>query len=426
MDKTFNAGAAAGRNDRQSGASAFYAAGLSYRFEGESDDIVNGMNFEIEAGSFVSIVGPNGAGKSTLLNIMLGYNKNYGGRLEFFGRELSACRADELALKRAYIPQQSEEGLRLNAYEYLKLANASPLNTKDRDIDEILEKFNISHLKKHDISLMSGGEARLTQLAFALLRKPEALLLDEPVSYLDYKNQQVFFNILKKEHESRKITVVSILHDLDLAAYYSDKIMLVNDGRLLKFAPPAEVLNYKTLGSVFFAGPSPSSSSVASATAQNGMRREAGRGNIHVICGGGSGEKIILKLLELNFNVTCGVLNAGDSDWRFCRANGAAMVEEEPYGPITPENYIKNIEYIKKSRAVVVCAFPLGGGNLANLKFIDEISENGPPEIICAGGDLNELDFTGGTALKYLDKIKKRAAVFNSMDEFTALIQKIN
>ncbi len=420
MDKIFNADAAADLKVRQNGAPAFYAAGLSYRFDGEKDDIVNGMNFEIEAGSFVSIVGPNGAGKSTVLNIMLGYNKNYGGRLEFFGKELSSCRPDELALKRAYIPQQSEEGLRLNAYEYLKLANASPLNTKDRDIDEILEKFNISHLKNHDISLMSGGEARLTQLAFALLRKPEALLLDEPVSYLDYKNQQVFFNILKKEHESRKITVVSILHDLDLAAYYSDKIMLVNDGRLLKFAPPVEVLNYKTLGSVFFAGAS------SLAAAQSEMQRESGRGNIHVICGGGSGEKIILKLLELNFNVTCGVLNAGDSDWRFCRANGAAMVEEEPYRPITPENYIKNIEYIKKSRAVVVCAFPLGGGNLANLKFIDEINETGPPEIICAGGNFNELDFTGGAALEYLDKIKKRAAVFNSMDEFAALIQKIN
>jgi iron complex transport system ATP-binding protein len=420
MDKALNARGGAAEKERQSGAPAFYAAGLSYRFDGETGDIINGLNFEIEAGSFVSIVGPNGAGKSTLLNIMLGYNKNYGGRLEFFGRELSSCRPGELALKRAYIPQQSEEGLRLDAYQYLKLANASPANTKDGDIDEMLKNLNISHLKKHDISLMSGGEARLTQLAFALLRKPEALLLDEPVSYLDYKNQQVFFDLLKKEHKNRKITVVSILHDLDLAAYYSDKIMLINDGRLLKFARPAEVLNYKTLGSVFFAGAS------SPAAVSNESRHGNGRGTIHVICGGGSGEKIILKLLELNFSVTCGVLNAGDSDWRFCRANGAVMVEEEPYGPVTPENYIKNIEYIKKSLAVVVCAFPLGVGNLANLKFIDDISQTGPPEIICAGGDLNELDFTGGAALKYLDKIKKRAALFNSMEEFEQLIQNIN
>ncbi len=288
MDKAPNASAGADRKEQNSGAPAFYAAGLSYRFDGEAKNILNDLNFEIKAGSFVSIAGPNGAGKSTLLNIMLGYNKNYAGRVEFFGRELSSCRPGELALKRAYIPQQCEEGLRFSAYQYLKLANADPDNTKDSDIDAMLDNLNILHLKNHDISLMSGGEARLTQLAFALLRKPDTLLLDEPVSYLDYKNQQVFFDLLKKEHENRKITVVSILHDLNLAAYYSDKIMLVNAGRLLKFARPAEVLNYKTLGSVFFTGAS--SSSAVSNKNQRGKRR----GNIHLIRGsGGAGEKPI-------------------------------------------------------------------------------------------------------------------------------------
>lgn len=399
--------------------SAFSARNLSCRFEGADADVLGGINFDIAAGAFVSIVGPNGAGKSTLMDIMLGYNKAYGGSAGFFGKEIRECGAAELAAKRAYIPQQSEEGLRLTAHEYLKLANADPRNTKDEDISEILEKFNISYLKDQNISLMSGGESRLAQLAFALLRKPEALLLDEPVSYLDYKNQQIFFDALKKERARRPLTVVSILHDLNLAAYYSDAVMLLNEGRILKYGPPTEVLNYKTLGSVFFGG--------VSGAGAGGPAKEP-RARVHVICGGGSGEKIISKLIAMNFSVSCGVLNAGDSDWRFCRANSVEMIEEEPYRPIGEENYARNIETIKNSRAVVVCEFPLGSGNLANLKFIDEIGGMNGIKVFCAeGGGADDgacggLDFTGGAADGYIKKIRARASLFGSAEDLEKLI----
>ncbi|HBC74631.1 MAG TPA: hypothetical protein DC017_07245 [Candidatus Wallbacteria bacterium] len=403
----------------KTGITAFGARNLSCRFEDAAADVLGGIDFDIAAGSFVSIIGPNGAGKSTLMDILLGYNKSYGGSAEFFGKQIRDCGAAELAAKRAYIPQQSEEGLRLTAYEYLKLANADPRNTKDEDISEILDKFNIAYLKDQNISLMSGGESRLAQLAFALLRKPEALLLDEPVSYLDYKNQQIFFDTLKKERGRRPMTVVSILHDLNLAAYYSDAVMLVNEGRILKYGPPTEVLNYKTLGSVFFGG-------VSGAGAH--VHTKEPRARVHVICGGGSGEKIISKLISMNFSVSCGVLNAGDSDWRFCRANSVEMIEEEPYRPIGEQNYARNIEAIKKSRAVVVCEFPLGSGNLANLRFIDEIGGMNDIRIFCAegggtdGGACRGLDFTGGAADGYIKKIRARASLFGSAEDLEKLI----
>ncbi|HPG56358.1 MAG TPA: ABC transporter ATP-binding protein [Candidatus Wallbacteria bacterium] len=395
---------------------AFRAAALTYRFEGEDENIINGINFAIEAGSFAAIVGPNGAGKSTLLDIMLGYRKGYAGSLEFFGRELAKVTAGELARERAYIPQQSEDGLRLSAYEYLKLSNADPSKTSCSEIDELLEKLNISYLKNRSIASMSGGEARLVQLVFVLLRKPRVLLLDEPVSYLDYKNQQAFFEILKKEHAERGITVAAILHDLNMAAYYCGEIILINDGRILKQGAPFEVLNYRTLGSVFF----------GAAGFSNARPGSGGvRGRVHVICGGGSGEKIIARLIERNFSVSCGVLNAGDSDWRFCRANSVPMVEEEPYRPISEENYIKNLEYIKASSAVVVCDFPIGAGNLANLKFAEDLALPAAVNIICAGRDFNELDYTGGAASAYLEKIEKKARVFKNIDEFEKLIDSL-
>lgn len=403
---------------------AFEARDLSCRFEGADRDALGAMNFVIETGAFVSIVGPNGAGKSTLMDILLGYNRGYGGSVKFFGRELRTCPPAELALKRAYIPQQSEEGLRLTAREYLKLSNVDPRATPDAEIEEILERFGGARLREQNINVMSGGESRIVQLAFALLRKPAVLLLDEPVSYLDYRNQQAFFETLKKEREARGLTVVSILHDLDLAAYYSDAVMLINEGRILKFGSHAEVINYKTLGSIFFGGASWVAPAGGGETGAN-----AKRARVHVICGGGSGEKIISKLASMNFMVTCGVLNAGDSDWRFCRAAGVPMIEEEPYRPVSAENYAKNLESIRGSDAVVVCEFPLGNGNLANLRFIDEAGPAGGKRIFLAcpaeSGEKRGLDFTGGAADHYIEKIRARAEIFSSVEELEKLIDTI-
>jgi iron complex transport system ATP-binding protein len=149
---------------------------------------------------------------------------------------------------------------------------------------------------------------------------------------------------------------------------------------------------------------------------------------VHVICGGGSGEKIISKLIAMNFSVSCGVVNAGDSDWRFCRANSVEMIEEEPYRPICEQNYARNIESIKNSRAVVVCEFPLGSGNLANLKFIDEIAGMNDIKVFCAegggpGGDAcGGLDFTGGAADGCIKKIRARASLFGSAEDLEKLI----
>jgi len=396
----------------------FKAEGLDYYFDDGRERALKNLNFSIMSGGSVAIVGPNGAGKSTLLNLMLGYANKYSGSLKFMGRELSSWKPFEMAAVRAYIPQENESGLKFTALEYLKLSKVSPRLADETEINKYLELFEISYLRDRVTSSMSGGEMRLLQLIFALLRNPSVVLLDEPVSFLDVNNQKKFFDGLKRIASEKnggkgeKMTIVSILHDLNMAAYYCDKIMLLNKGEIVKFDAPLEVINFKTLGSIFF----------RESLASEVKPKEGGaKISAHVICGGGSGSEIMEALLSEGAGVSAGVLNTGDSDWNFCKNNGIAMVEEEPFQKISDENYIRNLEYIKKADIIVLCGFALGKGNLANLKFIDEAGITSGKKIISAFHGHAGLDFTGGAAEPFLKKIDDNSERFSTPEEFKAV-----
>jgi len=400
----------------------FKAEGLKYFFEGGRECALNNLNFSIMSGESIAIVGPNGAGKSTLLNIMLGYADKYEGVFEFMGREISGWKPSQMARVRAYIPQENETGLKLTALEYLKLSRGAPHLTEKSEINKYLELFDISYLRDRVTATMSGGEMRLLQLIFALLRNPSVVLLDEPVSFLDVNNQKKFFDGLKEISSERsdgkgeKMTIISILHDLNMAAYYCDRIMLLNKGEIVKFDSPLDVINFKTLGSIFFR---------ESLTREVKMKEGGAEISAHVICGGGAGSEIMEALLSQGVNVSAGVLNIGDSDWNFCKNNKVAMVEEEPFQKISDENYIKNLEYIKKADVIVLCAFALGKGNLANLKFIEESGMILGKKIISAFSAHAELDFTGGAAGPLLKKIGENSERFLTPDEFKTVFARV-
>ncbi len=403
-------------------AEIFKAEGLDYYFDDGRERALKNLNFSIMSGESAAIVGPNGAGKSTLLNIMLGYAKGYRGSLKFMGRELSSWKPSEMAGVRAYIPQENEAGLKFTALEYLKLSKVSPRLADGAEINKYLDLFDISYLRDRVTAAMSGGEMRLLQLIFAILRNPSVILLDEPVSFLDVNNQKKFFDGLKRISSEKnavnggKMTIISILHDLNMAAYYCDRIMLLNKGEIVKFDSPLEVINFKTLGSIFFR---------ESLTREVRAKEGGAKISAHVICGGGSGSDIMEALLSEGASVTAGVLNTGDSDWNFCKNNGIAMVEEEPFQKITDENYIKNLEYIKKADIIVLCGFALGKGNLANLKFIDEAGMASGKKIISAFHAHAGLDFTCGAAGPFLKKIDDNSERFSTPEEFKTVFSRV-
>lgn len=394
----------------------FEARNLEYRFEDAAECAVRNASFTIYSGETVAIVGPNGTGKSTLLAIMLGFLKDYRGSLTFFGRQISEFGPGEMAALRGFVPQENEAGLRMSVADYIRLSRPDPSKAGAAEIASILEEAGIARLAGSSMASLSGGEARMAQLAFTLSRKPRVLLLDEPISFLDVSNQKKMLDAVRAESVKNGTTVVAILHDLNAAAYYADRIMLVGGGEIVKFGPPHEVVNYRTLGSLFFA--EGDGRCAEPAPGEAGLRA-------HVICGGGSGAEIIKALLSAGFSVTAGVLNAGDSDWNLCLKQGIMMAEEEPFRGITDENYAANVSFIRQCDVVVVCEFPLGAGNLRNLKFIEEKALcEGKTILSCLSGSV-EHDYTGGLAAPLIAAINGRSEHFSDADSFRAAIKRI-
>ena len=219
---------------------------------------LNNINIGIEKGEFVTILGPNGSGKSTLLKIMSGLLLPKSGSIYLKNNAYSNYTHKELARIIAFVPQTTISIFPFSVYEIVMMGRTPYLNftgyekTEDRKIvDEALEVVGISHLKYKGINEVSGGEAQRAFIARALAQKPEIILLDEPNAHLDIKHQISIFNLLKRLNEDKKLTVVSVSHDLNLAGNYGKRTILMNRGEIFKDSDKFDVLTEENIKKIF-------------------------------------------------------------------------------------------------------------------------------------------------------------------------------
>ena len=222
-------------------------------------DIVGGVTLAARAGEVLGLAGPNGAGKSTLLALLAGDFAPTSGTVRFDGRAIEAWSARDLARERAVMPQSASVAFGFIVVEVV-LMGRSPFGTTesphDRQIaSEALRSLGVDALRDRLYPTLSGGEQQRVHLARVLAqvelgRTGKALLLDEPTSSLDPAHQHRVLS-LAREVSSRGLAVVVVLHDLNLAAHYCDRIALMSDGRIERLGAPDEVLSEVTLAKVF-------------------------------------------------------------------------------------------------------------------------------------------------------------------------------
>ena len=219
---------------------------------------LNNVSFDIPAGRFCGIIGPNGSGKSTLLKCISGYIKPDFGRVTVGGRDVTAMPAREVARRMALVQQHA-------ALEYeftvgdIVLTGRNPHirrwrgeSKEDYEIAmNALKEAGIAHLKDRVVTELSGGEWQMMILARALTQQADIMLLDEPVTGLDIKHQVHIMSTVKRLTSQRGISVVCVLHDLNLALTYCDQIVLMQDGLLAAVGLPEDVLTRERLESVY-------------------------------------------------------------------------------------------------------------------------------------------------------------------------------
>ncbi|HOP85619.1 MAG TPA: ABC transporter ATP-binding protein [Syntrophorhabdaceae bacterium] len=226
-------------------------------FSYKDKKVLRGLNLDIEKGVFTGIIGPNGSGKSTLIRIMAGFLTPEEGTVLFKGQDIKKYHVKDLARDIAVLPQSMDVFYPYKVEDFIAIARYPHLQwsfsnaKKDSDfIAFIMEIMEISYLKDRRITELSQGEAQRVFIAQCIVQDPMVILLDEPVSHFDIKYQMKTLEILDSFNKEG-MTVVVVLHDLNLASEFCKKIVLISEGAIYKEGEPNEVLTYENIEDVY-------------------------------------------------------------------------------------------------------------------------------------------------------------------------------
>nr|WP_312284750.1 ABC transporter ATP-binding protein [Yokenella regensburgei] len=214
-------------------------------------------NLQIPAlpqGEISVLLGPNGCGKSTLLRALAGLNLAQGDVL-LAGNNLMTMPFAERSRRVVFLPQSLPQGVHLHVLESVIVAmRAGGGRTEGNEMahaQAILRQLGIAHLAMHYLDQLSGGQKQLVGLAQSLVRQPELLLLDEPLSALDLNYQLLVMEQIARETRARRIVTVVVLHDMNIALRHGSHIVMLKDGQLVACGRPEEVVTSATLAEVY-------------------------------------------------------------------------------------------------------------------------------------------------------------------------------
>ncbi len=221
--------------------------------------IIHGIDLALQQGEWLSLVGANGSGKSTLLKLLSRILQPQKGTVILDGKAIHTQPAQVVAQKLAILPQQQTIPAGLTVRQLVSLGRSPhqpwwqwELDGEDRQkVEEAIVETGIEQFSDRLVENLSGGERQRAFLALALAQAPQVLLLDEPTTYLDIHYQLQLLELLKQLNQQQRLSIVTVLHEVNLAARYSDHIAMLKQGRLWDIGTPAEVLTPENLAQVF-------------------------------------------------------------------------------------------------------------------------------------------------------------------------------
>lgn len=231
---------------------------FSYGQKSNKKEIFKDLNLEVAEGEVLCLLGPNGCGKTTLLNCLNGKLKLNGGEALLGDSNIASMAPDAVARKVGTVFQAHTVTFPFSVLEMVRMGRAPHLgffsspSKKDTDIAlEALEAVGMSHLKDKPYTQTSGGESQLVFIARTLAQEPEVILLDEPTSHLDFKNQSLVLGMVDKLAHEKKLTIVMTTHLPEHALLHSSRVALMNKGKFLAIGTPDDVMTEETLGKVY-------------------------------------------------------------------------------------------------------------------------------------------------------------------------------
>ena len=221
--------------------------------------LVQRLYLNLELGDWLSLVGPNGSGKSTILKLISRILPPLSGVVYLNGKSTQTQMPKAIAQTLAFLPQQQTIPQSLTVRQLVGLGRSPHqpwyqwnLSAHDEAIvDRCIQQVQLGKFTDRNVEDLSGGERQRAFLALALAQEPKILLLDEPTTYLDVHYQLELLELLKQLNQDQSLTIVTVLHELNLAARYSDRIAVLNEGTLHSVGVPSAVITAEMLAEVF-------------------------------------------------------------------------------------------------------------------------------------------------------------------------------
>ncbi|MGQ9454683.1 MAG: ABC transporter ATP-binding protein [Armatimonadota bacterium] len=382
--------------------------------------VVRGVSIELAPRDFVGIIGPNGSGKTTLLRSMSRSLKPLSGTVELEGQNAYALSAREFARRVAVVPQDTAVVFDFTVLETVLMGRSPHLGRfsveSARDVGiacEALRLTGVFYLRDRSINALSGGERQRVMIARAIAQEPRVLLLDEPTSHLDISFQFEVMDLLRSLNRDRGITILVILHDLNLASQYCDRLYLMGAGEIQVAGTPEEVVTADNIRRVYGAEVWVRKNPVTQRPyVIAGVRRRIIKESdelvrqlwVHIVGGGGTAAPVVARLVRRGYKVTCGVLNEGDADCEVADALDVPCIVIPAFTYVTPEVDQEHRKLINCADLVILSEVPVGHGNLANVQAVRDAAVAGKKVFILKPYAMKDRDFTGGVAARLVDE----------------------
>ncbi len=394
--------------------------------------VLKNFSETVNQGEFFSLIGPNGSGKSTLINTLMGTVKLASGNIYLDGKNIYEYKAKNRARIAAVVPQKFYTSFDFKVYDIVMMGR-NPYRDRfasvtQEDVDQVEKAMRITDVykyKERKITSLSGGECQRVVIAAALAQTPKLLILDEPTNHLDLYHSLDIMRIIKMLNKENGLTVFAVLHDINSAARFSDRIAIIKNGLKINSGPVNAVLEEKTLREVYNIELVVRENDILGAREIIPIRSSKGsvvnkNKRIHVIPGGGSAALLIEALHSHGYTVSCGVVNEGDSDYQICISLGLEIAREAPYSYISDESVSRNKDLINEADAVILTDTPIGNGNLKNVEILKSFDD----KKIYLVDTFFERDYTAGKAKSILDSLILKESVKQiSRDSLIDLIE---
>ena len=397
-------------------------------------DVLRGVILELAESDFVGIIGPNGCGKTTLLRTMSRVLVPSKGSVELDGRNIYSMHSREFARSVAVVPQDTWVTFDFTVLEVALMGRSPRLGRfaveGNADVEiamNALERTGTAELRNRQIGALSGGERQRVMLARALVQEPEILLLDEPTSHLDISFAFEIMDLVKSLNRECGLTVLAVLHDLNLASHYCDRLILMGGGNIQAAGTPQEVITSDNIHRVYGAEvwvrkhPTTSRPYIISGVKPQKKLDSAkfdSLPHVHVVGGGGTAAPVMAKLVRRGYRVTAGVLNSGDADQEVAEALDIEHIMQPPFSFVTAESDAQNRCLMMKSDLIILTDVPVGHGNLLNIEAVCEAVRKGKDVIVMKPDRISERDFVDKMATELVsDMIRVGARSASSVDE---------